>query len=445
MGFSTWNTPPKIKTWKVEGKFLTLPRGAMPRVRATFKHSGIRFKVKDRRIEGSPVAFPLVYKGFPLRPYQVGGSKAALKYEQGIVRAATGSGKTITALQLATRFGLNTLVIVPNVKLMRQWNNRAIRDLGLAKENLGVIRGKVKKLFPLTVVNQQSLFKKIDDDIKEFFGAVIMDEAHHAAAKTHNEVIDQFPSRYRIAFSADETRSDKKEFLTYDAFGEVVHETDRATCEKYKAIVDVEIRIVITEFEASWYRWSEDPQKFQLLLDEMVPDKKRNRLITRIAANHIRAGDQVIALTHRREHARNLDRILVAKGFRSGCMLGGKDAGDFKEFDKTSDGILSGEVRAGIGTYEAIGEGIDLPEVAIGIATTPIASNKQRFNQVRGRLCRPAQGKDKGILYTIHDPLVFSRKKNQSIIQNIIKWNRTVKIQLDGEWVDARKHRHVIM
>ena len=74
--------------------------------------------------------------------------------------------------------------------------------------------------------------------------------------------------------------------------------------------------------------------------------------------------------------------------------------------------------------------------------TKPIATNKQRMNQVRGRLCRPSDGKTHGRLYVPFDRYVFDERA----LGNILSWNRTVKVWLGGRWVDARKvSRRAIM
>jgi len=434
-GYATYNVPAEIRTYRLEegGEEHSFPRGAMGRVRSVLRELGIPYRVKDARTEGAPLLHPLEYraKDRPPRSYQREAAMKALEVEQGVVRAATGSGKTTTAIYAATLFGLNTLVVLPNVKLLKQTKEVAEKLLGT---EIGIIRGKTKKLRPFTVATQQTLWsrKTIEEDVRGYFGAVIFDEAHHAAARTFQHVIDQFSCRYRIAFTADERRKDRKEFLVYDAFGQPIHEMTREQCEALGVVVDVEIRIVFSDFRADWYR--KDPD-FNAFLELATADEKRNDLILETALAEIRSGEQVIVCSHRREHARVLDAALIAHCVQSGVMLGGEEAGDAREFESTREGLLDGTVSVGVGTYGALGEGIDLPAVSVGVAATPIFNNEQMLNQYRGRLCRTADGKTKGRLYAIFDRKVF----DQRMLSNLLRWNRNVLVRTrKGKWIDAR-------
>lgn len=440
-GYSTFNIEPIVRTWASHfaGSELSLPRGAMGRVRDIFRKYGMPYAVKDERIQGAPPR-ALTYVGHKPRVFQEEGCLAILAKEQGIIRAATGSGKTTTAIYTATRIGLNTLIVLPNVKLMKQTHAVACKLLGLRPEQVGIIRGNTKHLRPITVATQQTLWSRsIDADIRDFFGVVMVDEAHHSAARTFQEVIDQFPSRYRIALSADERRKDRKEFLVYDAFGSILHETTREQCEASGAIVDVEVRVVLSDADVGWYKRNSD---FKRLLDELTADRKRNRLILDIVRSEVEAGEQIIICTDRREHARELDSSIIAMGFKSGAMLGRKVAADEEEFETTREALIERTVHAGVGTYQALGEGIDLPAVAAGIASTPVTSNKSKFNQFRGRLCRSADGKSHGRMYVILDRKAFDERA----LANILSWNRTVTVRRNGKWVDAKKlNRRAIM
>jgi len=432
MGYATWKVPAEIRTWSSTEHELSLPRGVMARVRAIFSEHGLRFRVVDARVEGAPLLRPPVYVGHEPRDYQHAATSAILAREQGVVRASTGSGKTTTMLYAASRIGLNTLVVLPSVKLLDQTVEVAEKLLRLDGGVVGVVRGGTKRLRPLTVATQQTLWRRtVDEDVRAYFGAVMIDEAHHAAASTFQDVIDQFPCRYRVAFTADERRRDRKEFLVYDAFGDVLHETTRAECEAKGAIVDVEVRVVLTRFRDGLYQRDAN---FGALVDRMAADPDRNSTILDIVREEVSAGEQVIVCTHRREHARELQVRLIEMGVSSGQMLGGAAAGDVRDFAATRAGLRSKRTSCGVGTYEALGEGIDLPAVAVGIAATPITANKQRFNQYRGRLCRPSAGKTHGRLYVMLDHHVLGERA----LANVLAWNRTVRVRRGGRWVDAR-------
>lgn len=440
LGLPTWNIPPEIKSYdeRTDGE-LSIPRGGTSRVREILRAAKVDFRISDRRHPGDPcIDFPS-YVGHSLRWYQGEAIEAAMRVQNCILRAPTGSGKTTMAIALAARMAVNTLIIVSTSGLFKQWEERATKELGIRREDVGVIQGKRRRLRPLTIAMQKTLSAKgIDQELREFFGAIICDEVQLFAASTFYAVTDPFPAKYRIGVSADERRKDRKEFLTYDIFGDVAHEVSRKQLEDEGAIVDVEIRVVPSDFEAEWYGLAdaedEDDERkidFKRLLDEMTNNEARNQLVMRHAMAEIDKGERVIMLSHRIDHCTALDRNFVAAQIPSGYLIGNNE----EEFERTRAGILDGSIRAGTGTYQALGYGIDLPAVGAGIATTPIASNRQAFNQVRGRLGRPAPGKKQGRLYYLWDQHVYPKH-----LRNIVAWNPTVKIFIGGKWIEARAY-----
>jgi superfamily II DNA or RNA helicase len=439
LGYGTWNVPPTIKTWGVDGDELTLPRGGMERVRRILKERSIAYKVIDNRSEGAPVSRALTYKGLPLRDHQKDMVRIGLAKEQAILRGATGSGKTIAAFALAAEIGLNTLIVLPNKGLFDQWSKWADRVMGIRGDALGVIGGGKKRLRTLTIAMQATLARGITEDIDDFFGAVIVDETQRAAADSLFRAVDAMRAKYRIGISASEKRKDRKEFLTYDLFGKVAYEATRDAMTAAGHIVDVEIRVVPTEFRAPWYGVENDGIDFNRLLSEMTEDDARNALVHRFADVELAKGEKVIILTHRREHARDLERRFIkslGSHKQTGLLLGDGEPGDREEFERSCAGIETGKVVVGVGTYGALGYGIDLPAVSVGIATTPIATNPQNFNQVRGRLCRTSPGKKQGRLYVLVDFKVYGMKP----LRNIIEWNRSVVVWGGAKWITGAEY-----
>lgn len=436
--FAARGVPQVIATWALRDGEFSAPRAGMKRVRAELRKRAIDFRVVDRRTEGEVCARPIVYRGFPLRDHQREMVRIGVERQQCIIRGSTGCGKTTAMLALVEAIGLNTLVILPNKGLFRQWAKCAEVDLGVVGDALGVIGGGKKRLRPLTIALQSSALARNLADCGDFFGAILIDETQRASAKTIYDVVDALPAKYRIGFSASEKRTDRKEFLIYDLIGHAEYEATREQMQEAGHIVGVEIRVVPTKFAAPWYGAHNGETDFNKLLDAMTIDRDRNELIYALLDAEVAAGEQAIVLTHRREHARDVHRRFAATfgtHAKTGLLLGDGEPGDAEEFERSCEGIESGAMLVSAGTYNALGVGINLPAVAVGVAATPISNNEQLVNQVRGRLCRPAQGKREGRLYVPMDVRVYGMKH----IRNLLAWNDRVVVR-DGErWVEARE------
>lgn len=423
MGFPTWGKDSQIKTFRAEdGDALSLPRGGLSRLRRILEDAGLYARCVDRRVRRPPVEWPEL-KDINLRPYQADAVQAALRAQQGIVRMATGGGKTLCALALAGETRQPTLVIMQNRKLLEQWLDRAVSQLGLSEREIGVLRGGTKlRVGPrLTLALQQTLYSRSFpiEEVAPLFGAVLVDEAQDIGATTFQRVVDAFPALYRVGFSADERRSDGKEFVVYDTMGAVIAEYTRADLEGQRVIVPVDARLVPTAFEARWYSTAEPGERdFNRLLDEMTTDAERNAQLVELVRSLLERGETPILLfTHRVEHARRLaDELLFAAGIKAGLLIGEK--GYETRFAEDKVRLSRGQIPIACGTLSAIGKGIDMPAVQSGILATPIANNPQFFNQVRGRTCRVAAGKSAAGLYVLWDQTIYPR-----LLKTVRAWN----------------------
>ena len=429
--------PAIISTWREDAGWLSLPRGGFTRVRDILERYGVRPIVEDFSTEGAPdLRGEVKPHRLVLYPDQEKAVSAALGAKTCLLRAPTGSGKTSCGLAMAARVNLPTLAIVPNRGLFDLWVARVQSELGM---RAGVIQGPTTDVRPVTVAMQKTLYDRFEsgkgEDLKDAFGVVLLDECQAAPARTFFGAVDPLSARYRIGLSADERRKDRKEFLAQDLFGEVAAEISRDALEDAGRVMDVRIDVVPTNFSADWYGMPDSGADRELdfgrLLEEMAGDHERNGLAIEHACRDLQKGEQVLVMSRRREHCRDLAALLVARNVRTGFMIGGEDYRS--EFVATREGLMRGDVRAAVGTYQAIGQGIDLPRVASVVAATPIAGNRQFFQQVRGRVARVAEGKKDARLIYLWDRNVFGMKH----LQNLCAWNRRVRLFVNDEWVDA--------
>jgi superfamily II DNA or RNA helicase len=432
--------PPVIVAWQSDGRGgLSFPRGGTTIIRQAFERHGLgEPDWDDKRVAGTR-AMGMQMADYAHRvqlwEHQDEIVAAVMERENCLVRAETGSGKTTAAIAFAVKVGLPTIIIVWSVNLFDQWIERLTKELGLNLDEIGQIHGSRRTLGPITMAMQRTLYANPNflSKIAPKFGCVMADEVQRFAARTFNDVIDKFPARYRVGFSADEHRKDKKEFLIYDAFGTVAVDIGRDEVVKRKLVLDVEVRVIPTEFRADWYREQQrvESPDFNRLLEEIVNDKGRNLTALSIARTMLGLGHQVLMFTHRREHAASFVRAALENGTRAGLLLGGPE--NEAEFASTVKAIRAQEMKFAAGTYQAIGQGMDVPSVSRGVACTPIASNRQFFGQVRGRLCRRCDGKKDAVLYYLWDQHVFGLET----IMNLRRWNRVVMVESDSGWLTA--------
>ena len=332
------------------------------------------------------------------------------------------------------------LIIVWETGLMDQWVERAAKRFGVTPQMIGRVGGTTaKRLAPITIGMQQTIYKNIDKYAFEF-GGVIADEVQKFAASTFNNTINQFPARYRIGISASETRKDKKEYLIYDAFGPVMDEIDRESLILQEKIMDVTIRIVPTSFDfyvkyddtdIPWADLDSElkTDNYNSMLLALTLDEDRNDLVCSFILAAAMANQCIIAVSRRREHAKYIDSRIRAAGFASGMMLGG--AKDKAEFAATIDHVKAGRLNICVGTLQKSGVGHDVGMWNRGFITTPLGSNKELFEQMIGRLRRMHPGKKDAACYYFWDKLMFPHDANR-IAKN---YPDSTYIFTDNEWV----------
>jgi superfamily II DNA or RNA helicase len=160
-----------------------------------------------------------------LRPHQQEAQEAVFsRLEAGISRqlieAATGTGKTFIAVNIAQRFE-RVLFLVHREELLHQ-TIRAFQDAGYSADDIGVIwkgRQEINKRFIVGMI--QTIHARLNQFNPNQFDCLILDEAHHATAKSWREVAEHFLPQLRLGLSATPERADGAPLN--DLFDEIVY------------------------------------------------------------------------------------------------------------------------------------------------------------------------------------------------------------------------------
>ena len=449
MGFWTGGTNPNIITWAnvihpEYGDCLSLPRGGTETLRTIAHNFDLKISFIDQRLNLPPISG---YKNdVILWPEQERLVDIMFKKENCLIRSPTGSGKSELLLKLAEMIlkiaGPVLIVVWEGNKesgLFKQWIDRICQRFSMRPQNVGMLGGGTKRIAPLTVGMQQTL-NNVGRRYIYSFGGIICDEVQRFAAPTFQKVVDIYPARYRFGASADESRKDGKECLIYDIFGSVAGEVERASLINKGKIMPVTIRIIKTGIDykikytddtiVSWRDLPSENKNYNNLLDVLTNNEERNNLIWEFLEPCLRANKITIVASQRVAHAKYWDERIREAGFSTGLMIGSSEYSD--EFETTKNGLISKKIQVGVGTIQKVATGQDIPALERVFVVTPLAGNKQLFEQMTGRLRRTAKDKTSAALYYFwDDPLFCGVKQRLSKI-----YPGQTQLYVDEEFLD---------
>lgn len=133
----------------------------------------------------------------------------------GILKAKCGWGKSFLGVKLVIEARDTTLILVHTKLLMEQWKDLFIECTGYTP---GIIGDGEFNLKQITIGLYISVNNRLDQ-IKEYFGRVIVDEVHRCGAELFADTLNSLPARHKDGMSATPNRRDGKHVLFKDFFG----------------------------------------------------------------------------------------------------------------------------------------------------------------------------------------------------------------------------------
>lgn len=315
---------------------------------------------------------------------------------QGVIVSPTGSGKTITALEIIRRQGQRAVVIVHNRELLRQWREVIQRHLGIQAGVIG--DGRWSPGDQVTVAMIQTLASRQEAAVAlgQEVGLVLADECHHSPMESFRQVIGLFPAKYRYGFTATAIRRDGLGEMIFRLLGDVVATVEPDEVLNIGGIVPVRIEELHTGMSLSGI--NPDVHGWTDLITAIILHPDRNALIADVA--RVVAVDRpTLILTDRVDHA---EAVL---GMVHGALMihGGMPK---KERQAAMERIPDSRIT--IGTKNLLGEGVDVSAWSALIMATPI-SGEVPLRQAIGRVIRPAPGKVDGLVVDLVDSHPFAR------------------------------------
>jgi superfamily II DNA or RNA helicase len=379
IGKSTYKVQKYFKLIEESGDTVSIPRGFLDRFVAFLNEHAISHSVRH----GYPSVDEVPFKScIELTPFQMEVLDSALKYDQGVIVAPSGSGKTIIGLELIARRKLPALILVHRKQILDQWVERIQEFLGIPKAHIGQYSGSKKKISnQISVGLLQSLSRKKDlSELKSRFGTILVDECHHIPASTFREVVAQFNSHYLYGLTATPSRKHNDEKLIYVYIGDIVAQMEAAD---FKPVLSppsqaFEVQVRVTDL-AIPFKFTTD--LFQLLAKMVCFDTSRNKLIVDDILRETSGGKKALVLSERKEHLEILN--LYLKGKCETIVISGDDSVRARKSKVMQ--IEDGHYQVILSTGQFFGEGVDIRGINCLILAFPF-SFEGKLVQYIGRL-----------------------------------------------------------
>lgn len=396
MRFSTYNKPKIISCSEILTKYITLPRGCLKDLEEFLVTLNIPLEIQDERESGKRIKTSFLGK---LSKDQKETVKNILKHDIGVLSAPTAFGKTVIASDIIAARKVNTLILVHRKQLADQWIEKLKIFLNTEKIQIGQIgSGKFKPTGQIDVAIIQSLIKKENlDEILAQYGQLIVDECHHLAAFSFEQVSKKFRGKYVLGMSATVERKDGHQPIIIMQCGQIVHNINPKKQNK---------QLPFNHFVLPIYTNFQLPEDQDVTINKiyasLIQDTQRNQLIIEDVSTALKDKRACVILTERREHVdcfvehfKNLTENLIV-------LTGGIGNKARKETILKLKEIPEDEELLIIATGKYLGEGFDEARLNTLFLTMPI-SWKGTLAQYAGRLHRLHHSKKEVLIYDYVD------------------------------------------
>ncbi|MGB4091928.1 MAG: DEAD/DEAH box helicase family protein [Ruminococcus flavefaciens] len=401
-----------------ENGYICIPRGLLDTLQERCKNAGINIEVDDKRSNGKTLN--VEFNG-ELRDNQKDAITALMKYDNGIISAATAFGKTVTCSGIISKIKTSTLILLESSALVEQWEKALNTFLTINEELpeyqtktgrvkkrksvIGIIHGaKDTSTGIIDIAMAGSLCKKGEyhQRLKEY-GLVIVDECHHSASSTISAVLREVNAKYIYGVTATPFRGDGLEKIIFMLLGDIRYKYTA----KDKAEEQGISHYVVPRFTRAVSPHGRDRlhvnDAYEIIRNNEIRD---DQIITDIKSC-IETGRTPVILTKYTDHAAQLYEKVKLYADNVFLLTGTKSKKEQKAVRSAMERVPANESMILIATGQLIGEGFDYPRLDTLFLATPVAW-KGIVEQYAGRLNRDYNGKDNVMIYDyvdIHIPV----------------------------------------
>lgn len=301
-----------------------------------------------------------------------------------LVQGATGSGKSAIGVLDAKSVGKRVLFLAHTKELVNQgyenfkklWSEVSVGKFVDSDHDTDtfVVCGSIQ-----SIIRNLSSFKPDD------FGYLVIDECHHASAKSYATILQYFKPSFTLGLTATPERADGEDLL--EVFQSVAHKLDIKEAVETGVLVPVRCIRVKTNINLQDVRIN--GFKYNALdLETAIVIPERNKLIVDTYLEYAKGKSTVIFCTSV-NHADTIAQLLRERGVVAESVSGRTDSNKRKKILKDYE---NKEIQV-LCACDLLNEGWDSPITEVLFMARPTMS-KTIYMQQLGRGMRTHEGKD---------------------------------------------------
>lgn len=400
------------------------PVGLLGRVENFYRTRNKIVEIKDTRKQksnGQPIDILPRLNELGKNPYhyQLDAAEATKRMDRGIIRLATGGGKTVVSALVTAQFGKGTILYVIGCDLLYQTHkffsavfpyqkigligdgNCDIQKINIASVwTVGQALGMKKVELLADTDDEKKVDPKKYEDIRKLLKSTsvhMFDECHLAACSTIQEICKAINPEHVYGMSASPWRDDGADLLIESVLGRNIVDISASYLIDNGFLVKPLIRFMKVPQLAEKL-----PKQYQTIYKNYVVENPvRNAMVVKGAVSLVEQGYQTLVLYNSVAHGTFLASE-ISKHMPC-ILLSGKDSSDVREQAKKK--LETGEIKCVIAS-KIFDIGVDLPSLS-GLVIASGGKSSVRALQRIGRVIRKYEGKTKAAVIDFYDQAHF--------------------------------------
>ncbi len=410
--------------------------GLAPMVEEFYQDNNKPLLIEDLRPEYRP-AKPLDIRpklkeiGKIPRDYQEEVANLVLTNRRGIIRAATGAGKSLIAALITAKLNKPTCIVVIGLSLLSQFK-KTMEEI--FEEEIGVVGGGICEIRRINIVSMWTLAKALDISDKDLFildesvdkekfdesnkikiikmldeaRVIQLDECHSCSTNSFMQIIKGAHNLESIyGLSGTPYRDDGTDLIATGILGDKIIDINADRLIKAGVLVQPIIKFV--SVPACYVKGTTYQQIYK---EYVIENEIRNKLIVENTKKIVDKGYPTLVLFKNISHGEILLQMMLDAGIKVE-MLNGKDSIERREAVKEM--IDRGEINVLLAST-ILDIGFDAP-VLSGLVLCGGGKSSIRALQRIGRVIRSFPGKKRAVIVDFYDQVKYLKHHSKARYQ----------------------------